>query len=603
MTPTIRALKEVGLVGAKVRKNFPGYGEFCGEVIEIQGDSCLLKWEDGSESKLKQSSVKRLVIKEEETCKKDETTEDTQKKKKVKKENEGSKKRSLSKVSTPALESYIPKKRLDFAGTSGQKKGLNAIEKFASAWLAENKDINVAPDIDHVLKTLRLLDKNWPTQQRPNVTTTGKEVTGMCLGLIMALGQGAQCSYLTDCFPETTRYLVRFCRNTLPRTKAGNLFPFSSLQINYNYAAAKHVDGNNIGPSYIMSIGSHTGGELWTEDQGTINCYNKWKLFDGNKLHYTQAFDLKKSSSSQIGERISFIAFAHGLYSKVEPAVVKQLRGLGFTAARSDGIDDDFFVRFRIDRSYLSEENNQKFIQLKQQRLAQQDPRATLTKVGDAAVECYGRQAERGGGWMAIKLSASEQPTVLQLKPNSVGIWIAELKWKNFTHTSLELVKHHRLDFYKDVKGATNKFKDRIKNLPDGAPVILGIADTAAASSRPLGPKVYEILKQLGAPLDLPEIKYRVAWAMIGFKGAKPGTALTTVGTRSTLLRLDANFSLESQPGGSFTTKLTPNAAPDVTNIIDVVAGTGQDCAVVDNDDDDDDQVTGIPQGKKARVK
>ena len=43
-------------------------------------------------------------------------------------------------------------------------------------------------------------------------------------------------------------------------------FPFSSLQINYNYAARKHVDGNNIGPSYIRSLGKHTGGELWTAD-------------------------------------------------------------------------------------------------------------------------------------------------------------------------------------------------------------------------------------------------------------------------------------------------------------------------------------------------
>ena len=43
-------------------------------------------------------------------------------------------------------------------------------------------------------------------------------------------------------------------------------FPFSSLQINYNYAAKKHVDGNNIGPSHIISLGDHAGGELWVAD-------------------------------------------------------------------------------------------------------------------------------------------------------------------------------------------------------------------------------------------------------------------------------------------------------------------------------------------------
>ena len=47
-------------------------------------------------------------------------------------------------------------------------------------------------------------------------------------------------------------------------------FPFSSLQINYNYMARKHVDGNNIGPSYIKAIGAHSGGQLWTADKFVV---------------------------------------------------------------------------------------------------------------------------------------------------------------------------------------------------------------------------------------------------------------------------------------------------------------------------------------------
>ena len=45
----------------------------------------------------------------------------------------------------------------------------------------------------------------------------------------------------------------------------------------------RHVDGNNLGPSYIMSLGEHTGGKLWTADQGEIDCHKKWAKFDGKK--------------------------------------------------------------------------------------------------------------------------------------------------------------------------------------------------------------------------------------------------------------------------------------------------------------------------------
>jgi hypothetical protein len=31
-------------------------------------------------------------------------------------------------------------------------------------------------------------------------------------------------------------------------------------KVNYNYMARKHVDGNNIGPSFIQSIGDHKVG-------------------------------------------------------------------------------------------------------------------------------------------------------------------------------------------------------------------------------------------------------------------------------------------------------------------------------------------------------
>ena len=455
------------------------------------------------------------------------------------------------------------------------KAALAKVEAFASSWLGEHGP-KASPTTEEILFMLRLIgDGNWPTQARPNVTESGKAVPGMCVGLVFALGQGAQASHVSECHPSMVKVLTRWCRATLPRTRKGAEFPFSSLQINYNYAAIKHVDGNNIGPSYIMSIGKHSGGALWTADQGVVECKDAWKLFDGNKEHATQPFK---------GERISFIAFAHGLYNKLDVPVAKQLQGLGFNAARSDGKDLEFFSRFRIERSYLTDEHNKKFKACLEARNKANDPSQALKTEGDVAVECYGRQAERGGGWMAFH-GADGRVEKLDLTPNSVGIWCAELE---MTPKGLQLKAHDRLDFYNKREKATADFSRRVKAMKPGTPVVLGIADTACAASRPLGGAVYSALQLLGAPADMPKIEYRAAWAMVGFKGAPPGAALSAMGTRSTLLRLDAHLARDAKGK----TTLAKKADADLTSIIDVVIGTGQDSAVADD----------APKAKKPRT-
>jgi hypothetical protein len=323
--------------------------------------------------------------------------------------------------------------------------------------------------------------------------------------------------------------------------------------------AKKHVDGNNIGPSYIISLGKHTGGHLWTADQGVIECHNQWKLFDGNAEHSTTPFS---------GERISFIAFAHEQYNKLEAPIAKNLQSLGFTAAFPMGSKDlEFFARFRIERSYLTEEHNEKFKAELKKRAKSSAPASTL-KLHDVAVECYGRQADRGGGWMAFH--GAKGVETLQLTPNSVGIWCAQLK---FDKDKLALVSHKRIDFYNKRDKATLEFQKQVDAMPDGAPVLLGIADTAIKASGPLGQGFYNQLYKLGAPRDIAKIEYRAAWAFIGYKGAKAGTAQHAMGTRSTLLRLDASL---TKKGGK---TLLVKKDVDTTSIIDVCIGTGQDTA------------------------
>lgn len=130
-----------------------------------------------------------------------------------------------------------------------------------------------------------------------------------------------------------------------------------------------------------MSIGPHTGGELWTADQGALSCREKWCLFNGNAEHATLPFS---------GTRISFIAFTHGLYNKLDPYVAKQLSDLSFTAGRCDGVDLPFFEAFRIEKSYLKEEQNETFRAFVATRLEEAAPPPNAA--GTVAVECYGRQ-------------------------------------------------------------------------------------------------------------------------------------------------------------------------------------------------------------------
>ena len=189
----------------------------------------------------------------------------------------------------------------------------------------------------------------------------------MCLGAVFVLGGvGMAVSQVSSAYPHLCKLITGWVKTSLPED-----FPFSSLQINYNYAARKHVDGNNIGPSYIRSLGKHTGGELWTADafveatdedtgekyvkggggQQVLSCSGGWKLFNGNAEHYTKPYQ---------GTRISFIAFSHNAYNKLSTRVASKLKELGFTAASDDGVDLPYFAKYRIDKSEFTPDENSK---------------------------------------------------------------------------------------------------------------------------------------------------------------------------------------------------------------------------------------------------
>jgi len=83
--------------------------------------------------------------------------------------------------------------------------------------------------------------------------------------------------------------LKAFLRSHDPKYK------FEAVTINKNHAAAKHVDSNNKGHSYIIGLGNYTGGELVFHDKksphhGTHNIKNRWLKFTGDTEHSVKPF-------------------------------------------------------------------------------------------------------------------------------------------------------------------------------------------------------------------------------------------------------------------------------------------------------------------------
>ena len=170
-------------------------------------------------------------------------------------------------------------------GGAGTRAALARVEKASAKLLSQDK----APTMDQLTSVLLVSLEEWPTQSRPNVTPNGAPVRGMCLGLVYGLGgQGMKVSKVSESCPLLTRLVTRFTTASLPPEAAADRFKFSSVQVNYNYCARRHVDGNNLGPSYIVALGEHTGGGLWTADRGVLDCRRRWRAFDGTKEHETR---------------------------------------------------------------------------------------------------------------------------------------------------------------------------------------------------------------------------------------------------------------------------------------------------------------------------
>jgi len=115
-------------------------------------------------------------------------------------------------------------------------------------------------------------------------------------------------------YPDVIQLVCQWLQDWMPADLEVP-FTFTSINVNCNYAARRHRDGNNHGPSMIAAFGDFTGGQLsyWPEDDKstdlddlkledkvTLDISKGLALFNGNCAHSVAPFE---------GDRYSLVFF------------------------------------------------------------------------------------------------------------------------------------------------------------------------------------------------------------------------------------------------------------------------------------------------------
>jgi hypothetical protein len=158
---------------------------------------------------------------------------------------------------------------------------------------------------------------HFPKESRRSVLRDSKDQKrGFVLGYVNHYGIGWVPSTKSRKHPELAKMLCAFCKQHHPRFKIG------SIMVNSG-SSALHVDANNCGKSYIISLGDHTGGKLWQYPNQTMNIHYRLKECDGLLPHITLPYE---------GERYSVVFFKpKGNLSGPSKEDHKFLTSLGFT--------------------------------------------------------------------------------------------------------------------------------------------------------------------------------------------------------------------------------------------------------------------------------
>ncbi|CAE7718191.1 pgsA [Symbiodinium sp. CCMP2592] len=189
-------------------------------------------------------------------------------------------------------------------------------------------------DINRILKC-------WAFAKNPfrvNVMPQGQQwVKSDTLGLLRDRGGKLIVTRPAREYPNVAKIIARWLHGKLPRE--AKHFKFTSLNLNCNYAARRHRDGNNFGPSMIKVVSVVAVVQLplvrvlvlalvvWLWSVVTLDIGKNLALFNGNTAHEVEDFE---------GNRFSVVYFTAGCHAKMPDDVRKQLALLDFKVPKKD---------------------------------------------------------------------------------------------------------------------------------------------------------------------------------------------------------------------------------------------------------------------------
>ena len=141
-----------------------------------------------------------------------------------------------------------------------------------------------------------LLEKSMlPTNSdRKNILRNGdKRYRGVAVGFVRSRREGHK--LLPSRHLSKPKYIELFKKTAELLWDWDSKFFFTSIQFNQNYVCAKHRDRNNVGDSYIIGLGSYTGGELLVFWDGKdnppekVDINHKFFKFNGAEYYHETA--------------------------------------------------------------------------------------------------------------------------------------------------------------------------------------------------------------------------------------------------------------------------------------------------------------------------
>jgi len=241
-------------------------------------------------------------------------------------------------------EEKLKKLGIDFKDMRGEKncqetndlQALRLAADCAASEVLAELDTSGRRIADRDLKKVLDLWAFRKNESRLNVFPEGKTwVYSDTLGLVKDRKGAFITTTPTKDYPSVMILLARWLKERRPAELSDD-FPFTTISLNFGYAAKRHRDAGNVGPSMIKAFGKFKGGRLryWPDDDKELALENLrdddkvvlditqgLALFDGNRAHEVEPFQ---------GERFSLVFFSVGRYWKAKSSDLDLLRERGF---------------------------------------------------------------------------------------------------------------------------------------------------------------------------------------------------------------------------------------------------------------------------------